>query len=255
MDNLLVTFLIVCPLIFLAAFIDAVAGGGGLISLPAYLLAGLPAHIAMGTNKVVSPTGTLVATINYLRGGKLNMRIALPAAVGAIIGASCGSRLILMLPENVLKLIILIVLPIVAVFLATQKDFGSDDSVVKELSNSKMYTYAALIGLFIGFYDGMVGPGTGTFMIIAFTKVFNLDLVTSSGCAKMANLASNVGSAIVLAIAGKVMWILVVPAAICCMVGGKLGSSYAMKGGSKNVRKVIYIVLALLIIKFITELI
>ena len=240
MDNLMMTFLIVCPLIFLASFIDAVAGGGGLISLPAFLLAGLPPHTALGTNKVVMPVGTFVATINYLRGGKLHLRVAIYAAIGAVIGGSGGSRLILFVPE---------------IFLAVQKNFGDDDSVMNEHTPMKLAIYSFLIGLFIGFYDGMVGPGTGTFLILAFTKVFNLDLVTSSGCAKLANLTSNIGSAIVLSLAGQVMWVLVAPAAVCAIVGGRLGSTYAMKGGSKNVRKVIYVALALLIIKFLTELI
>ena len=255
MDNLIMTFIIVCPLIFLASFIDAVAGGGGLISLPAFLLAGLPPHTALGTNKVVMPVGTFVATINYLRGGKLHLRVAIYAAIGAVIGGSGGSRLILFVPENAFKIIILIALPLVAIFLAVQKNFGDDDSVMNEHTPMKLAIYSFMIGLFIGFYDGMVGPGTGTFLILAFTKVFNLDLVTSSGCAKLANLTSNIGSAIVLSLAGQVMWVLVAPAAVCAIVGGRLGSTYAMKGGSKNVRKVIYVVLALLIIKFLTELI
>lgn len=254
MDNLMMTFAIVCPLIFLASFIDAVAGGGGLVSLPAFLLAGMPPHMALGTNKVVMPTGTLIATVNYLRGGKMQMKVAVYSAIGALIGGGLGSRLILFVPEEAFKIIILVALPLVAIFIATQKNFGSDDSVMKELPHVRIAVYSLLIGLFIGFYDGMVGPGTGTFLILAYTKVFNLDLVTSSGCAKLANLTSNIASAIVLSLAGQVMWIVVAPAVVCAMVGGRIGSSYAMKGGSKNVRKVIYVVLVLLIIKFLTEL-
>ncbi len=254
MDNLMMTFAIVCPLIFLASFIDAVAGGGGLVSLPAFLLAGMPPHMALGTNKVVMPTGTLVATINFLRKGKLQLRVAIYSAIGAVLGGIGGSRLILFVSEDAFKMIILITLPIVAIFLAVQKNFGEDGSVMKEYPPVRFAIFAFLIGLFIGFYDGMVGPGTGTFLILAYTKVFNLDLVTSSGCAKLANLTSNIGSAIVLTIAGQVMWIVVGPAVVCAIIGGRLGSSYAMKGGSKNVRKVIYLVLILMIIKFVTEL-
>ena len=91
MDNLMMTFAIVCPLIFLASFIDAVAGGGGLVSLPAFLLAGMPPHMALGTNKVVMPTGTLIATLNYLRGGKMQMKVAIYSAIGALsmLTAAC----------------------------------------------------------------------------------------------------------------------------------------------------------------------
>ncbi len=245
--------LIVCPLIFIASFVDAVAGGGGLISLPAYLLAGLPAHTAMGTNKAVSPLGSLTATITYLRKGKLNVAVAGIAAVGAIAGAALGSRLVLGIPEHILNLAIIIILPVVAIFLLTQKNLGADDSEPREYPKGKMIIFACLIGLFIGFYDGMVGPGTGTFMIIAFAKVFNFDLVMSSGCAKLANLASNVGSAIVFIIAGKVMWSVAIPAVVCSILGGYFGSRYAINGGSKSVRKVIFLVIGMLILKFLLE--
>lgn len=255
MNELVITLIIVCPLVFLAAFIDAVAGGGGLISLPAYLLAGLPAHMAMGTNKLVASTGTVIAAVEYLRKGKLMVKIAVFSAVGAAIGGGLGSKMALIIPEDKLTLLIVVALPIVAVFLITQKNLGSDESVPFEMSFFKQTLFALSIGIFIGFYDGLVGPGTGTFMIIAFAKLFNMDLVTCSGCAKLSNLASNVASAIIFMIAGEVMWIIVIPAAACSMIGGIMGAKYAIKGGSKNVRKLIFVVIGLLFIKFIIELI
>ncbi len=247
--------IIVCPLIFVASFIDAVAGGGGLISLPAYLLAGLPPHNAMATNKVVSPIGSLIATIDYLRKGKINLLVGGVAAVGAITGATIGSNLVLLMSAKLLSTIILVSLPVVAVFIFTQKNLGSDDSIPKEMSRGSKIVFGFLVGLVLGFYDGMVGPGTGTFMIIAFAKIFRYDLVTSSGCAKLANLASNVGSAIVFILAGKVLWAVAIPAAVCSLAGGHFGAAYAIKGGSKNVRKVIFVVLGLLFVKFIAELV
>ncbi len=246
---------IVCPLIFIAAFVDAVAGGGGLISLPAYLLAGLPPHNAMATNKVVSPIGSLVATIDYLRKGKINLLVGGVAAIGAICGATIGSRLVLLMSAKLLNTLILFSLPVVAVFIFTQKNLGSDDSVPKDISKTAKIVFAFLTGLVLGFYDGMVGPGTGTFMIIAFAKIFGFDLVTSSGCAKIANLASNLGSAVVFILAGKVLWPVAIPAAVCSLAGGHFGAAYAIKGGSKNVRKVIFVVIGLLFVKFIAELI
>ena len=251
---MLQTLVIVCPLIFIAAFVDAVAGGGGLISLPAYLLAGLPPHNAMATNKVASPIGSLAATIGYLAKGKMNILIGVAAAAGALAGAAGGSSLVLYMSEKLLKTIILVALPVVAVFIFTQKNLGSDDSVPKEYPKWMTVLWAALIGLIFGFYDGMVGPGTGTFMLIAFAKVFRLDLVTSSGCAKLANLASNLASAVIFILAGKVFWAVAVPAAVCSMIGGYAGSVYAVRGGSKNVRKVIFVVIGLLFVKFIVEL-
>ncbi len=251
---MLQTLLIVCPLIFIAAFVDAVAGGGGLISLPAYLLAGLPPHNAMATNKVASPIGSLAATISYLAKGKMNLLIGAAAAAGALAGAAGGSSLVLYMSEKLLKTIILVALPVVAAFIFTQKNLGADDSVPKAYPIWKKVLYAAVIGVILGFYDGMVGPGTGTFMLIAFAKVFRLDLVTSSGCAKLANLASNVASAVIFILAGKVIWAVAIPAAVCSMAGGYAGSVYAIRGGSKNVRKVIFVVIGLLFVKFIVEL-
>jgi len=252
-NEFIVTLLIVCPLIYLSAFVDAIAGGGGLISLPAYLLAGLPTHMALGTNQVVSGAGGFTATIQYLKKGKLHIKIAIVSSIGAMFGAMGGSKMALFIPEKILSVIILIVLPLVAIFLITQKNFGNDDCVMKEFSMIRQSTYAALIGLFIGFYDGLIGPGTGTFMIICFTKVFNLDLVSSSGCAKMSNLASNIAATLVFMFAGQIMWSIVLPAAICGWIGGNNGAKYALKSGSERIRKYIFVVIGLLFVKVIFD--
>ena len=121
-------FLILGPLLFLTGFVDSVAGGGGLISIPAYLFVGLPVHLASGTNKVVNGIGTASATWRFFRSGKIRMRIALWAAAGALGGAFIGARLALRMPEQILQTCLLIALPVVAVFLALKKDFGKSGS-------------------------------------------------------------------------------------------------------------------------------
>lgn len=257
MELSLQTFLIVLPLVFLGGFVDSVAGGGGLITLPAYLMAGIPAHFAMGTNKVVNACGTATASFKYFRGGKISLRPALIAGAGALIGASLGTKAALLIPEDILKMMMLIALPCAAVLLMLKKDFGQEtegNAPARTCTARQEALRAALIGLLLGFYDGLIGPGTGTFMIMAFTMLLGMDLLTSSGCAKVANLASNIASAVLFLFNGKVWLLLAAPAAVCNMLGATCGARYAMRGGSKKVRGMIFLVLGLLFIKMAYEL-
>ena len=255
MEELLQLYLIVCPLIFLGGFVDSVAGGGGLITLPAYLMAGLPTHMAMGTNKVVNAIGTGTAALRYLKGGRVQLRVALVAAVTALVGSVIGTRVALLIPEDILKILMLVALPVVAVVLTVKKDFGREGSTpAKAYSSRYEAAAAALIGLLIGCYDGLVGPGTGTFMIMAFTVALSMDLITASGCAKIGNLASNVASAVIFILNGKVFWALAVPAALCNAIGGYCGARYAIRGGSGKIRGMIFLVLGLMFVKMLWDL-
>ncbi len=255
MDEFLKTCLIVCPLVFLAGFVDSVAGGGGIISLPAYLMAGLPAHLAAGTNKVVNSCGTLTATVKYFRNGKVRLRPAVVAALGALAGAAGGAQLASMISEAALETIMLIALPCVAVFLVMRRDFGRDDAPAVEVGARREVVVSALIGLGIGCYDGLLGPGTGTFMILCFTAFLSMDLLTASGCSKAANLASNVSSAAVWILHGSVLWKLAAPAVACNILGAVLGSRYAIRGGSRKIRGMMFVVLGLLFLKMLYELV
>lgn len=251
MNELLKMLLIICPLIFTAGFVDAVAGGGGLISLPAYMLAGLPTHQAAGCNKFSASLGTTVATVNYIKSGKVKFRIAIVAAIGAIIGSSMGTNLALLISDKLLKGMMVVIIPVVAIFLVTQKHLGKEDKGEQGEERSLLVQsiISSIIGLVIGCYDGLIGPGTGTFLMIAFSLILRMDLVTSSGCAKVANLASNLTSVIIYTLGGKVIFMLAIPAAMCSMLGGYLGSRFAIKGGSQKVRYVMFVVIGLLFVK------
>lgn len=248
-DVTLKMVLILCPLIFLAAFVDAVAGGGGVISLPAYLFVGLPPHFALGSNKFSAFCGSVFATAKYIKSGNINFKAAIWSALGAVAGSVIGSGCALFIPESLLKTIMLVTLPLVALFLVWKKD-----SMVtpKEVVRSKNATVviSILIGLSMGAYDGLIGPGTGTFMILMFSAFLGYDLLTAGGCAKMSNLASNLGSLFVFIVSGKVLYLLAIPAALCSALGGYAGARFAIKGGSKNVRYFMFLVLGLLFIKF-----
>lgn len=147
----------------------------------------------------------------------------------------------------------LVALPVVALFLVLKKDFGQDAGE-RRYSRRREMLVSLAIGLVIGCYDGMIGPGTGTFMIMAFTALLHMDMVTASGCSKVGNLASNIAAAVSFIIGGKVMWALVVPAAACSMLGNYCGARYAIRGGGKKIRGMIFLVLGMLFAKLLYDL-
>ena len=253
MNDLGTTLLIVCPLVFLAGFVDSVAGGGGVISIPAYMLAGLNAHLTAGTNKLVASFGTATAAFNYLKSGKVVLKPALASALGALAGAAAGASLALHIAEETLKLILLGALVLVAIFLSLNRSFGNEERS-EPVSGKKQILIALGVGLGIGCYDGLIGPGTGTFLILAFSGWLGQDLLTASGCAKISNLASNLASVAVYVAGGKVLYAVAFPAMVFCAAGNYAGSKFAIRGGSRNIRKVMYGVLALLFVKVILEL-
>ena len=245
-----IMLLIICPLVFCAGFVDAIAGGGGIISLPAYIFAGVPIHIAYGTNKFANCIGTCVASVKFLKSGNIKMISALLSALGALIGSWFGAQLVLFLDEKYLKYCLLIILPMVAVFLLFNGRFKAGESI-KEVSNKKVYPLSIIIGIVIGAYDGFFGPGTGTFLVLAFTSFLGFNLITASGNAKVVNLASNFAALIAYILKGKVFFMIGIPAAICAALGNYLGAQLAIKNGSKVIKPIMVIVIAMLFIKVI----
>lgn len=242
------TFLIVCPFLFLAGLIDAIGGGGGLISLPAYLIAGLPPHTAIATNKLSSTCGTTLATYRFIKNGLVNVKLAIPAVIAAILGSSIGANLNLLVDDKIMLYVMVAILPICACLVLNKKlfrDGGSDEIVL----NKKLYFIATLSAFIIGMYDGFYGPGTGTFLIIAFTVFAKLSIKTSNAQAKIINLTSNVTSLIIFLINGEVLLSVGLVAAACNMVGGYIGAGLVMKNGSKIVKPSIIFVLILLALK------
>ena len=165
------TLLIVCPLVFFAGIVDSVAGGGGIISLPAYLLAGLPIHTAYGTNKMANCWGTAIAAGKFYKSGNVRPGPALVSAAGALCGSWFGTQLALFLSEKYLQISLMVILPCAAVFLLCNKSFGQDRAAEPSFGNGTAVLLCALIGLAIGAYDGFFGPGTGTFLVLALTGI------------------------------------------------------------------------------------
>ncbi len=248
-------YLIVCPLVFLAGFVDSIAGGGGLISLPAYIIAGVPTHFAIGTNKMASSMGTTISTGRFLKNGYLKgarmLRLAGCAVAASLTGALIGARLSLLADDKILRNMMIVVLPIVAFYVLRNKDMG-EKKEQEPLPALRLYVTVILAALVIGAYDGFYGPGTGTFLLLIFTGAARMNIRTASALTKIINLTSNIASLVTFLIHGTVLLPLGLAAGLCSIGGNYLGSSLVVQNGLRVVRPVIMVVLALLFIKIIT---
>jgi hypothetical protein len=242
---------IVCPLVFLAGIVDAVAGGGGLITLPAYLLAGLPAHTAAATNKCSSTFGTLLSTVRYLRHGCYHRPTAALSVGCALAGSWLGAMLNLRLEEKYLYWFLLAALPVVALAILLKPDLGAEDRTGRYTPRQLM-ARCGVIALVLGCYDGFFGPGTGTFLLLALSGLCGFDLLTASGNTKLMNLASNLAAFFTFALHGAILWQVGLPAALCGVLGNYVGSGLALKNGAKLIRPMLLVVLALLAVRVVT---
>lgn len=251
MELTLKTYLIVLPLIFLAALVDAISGGGGLISLPAYTLAGLPYDLASGCNKFSSSFGGVSATLRYLKSGKIQFRPALLAVAGALPGAWLGTRVSFLFGNEFMNIFMICAIPVIALFLLLKKDHNGENKAL----NAARMVGCFLTGLITGFYDGFFGPGAGSFMILLFSWLVGMDMVSASATAKPVNLASNISSLITRIAAGQVIFALAVPAMCFSIAGAAIGSRLALKRGAKLIRYVMLGVMALLVVKLIIDMV
>ena len=242
----IITIAWLSALVFLGGFVDSIAGGGGLITLPAYVLTGMPIHMALGSNKFSSFFGTAFSVFNFLRSKKVYLK-AVPISVAfAVAGSALGAWAVLFVGEEVLRIILIVIVPIVAVFVLVKKDLGKEDRS-DTLKTRTILLGAGIAAFGIGFYDGFFGPGTGTFLILIFTIFLRFDLVTANGNAKIINLSSNAGSLITFIINGQVAWQLVIIAAFFGIAGNYIGSTLAIKIGAKVIKPLLVVVLIILL--------
>ena len=245
----IIPFLIVCPLVFLAGLVDSMAGGGGLISLPAYLLAGLPPVNAIATNKLGSSIGTVASTARYIKNGYVDKVLAIPSVAAALTGAFFGAKLLLTVNSDILKYPMIIALPVVAFIILRDKDLENSGSC--DINRRKQILIVTVISLLLGLYCGFYGPGTGTFLLILYTKAAKMDIRSASGNVKLVNLSSNIVSTVIFVASGQALIPLGIVAGVFCIAGHYLGSGLVMKKGFKAVKPIIITVLALLMIKLI----
>ncbi|WP_175988378.1 sulfite exporter TauE/SafE family protein [Microbacterium tenebrionis] len=233
---------------FAAGWIDAVVGGGGLLQLPALLLIpGIAPVQALATNKLASVFGTATSSITYYRRAKPDIRTALPMAGIALVGSFGGAAVATVLPPAAFKPIIVVALLAVAIFTVFKPEMGAATKL--RFAGHKHHIMAGAAGLVIGFYDGMIGPGTGTFLVIALVALMGYDFLQASAKAKIVNLATNAGALLLFIPHGSVLWLLGGILALANVAGSYLGSRMAIARGSTFIRVVFLVVVVALIAK------
>ena len=236
---------------FFAGLVDSMAGGGGLISLPLLLACGVPPHVALGTNKVQSSSGTLFSAWRYLQSGNMYLPVAITSAAVALIGSYAGAQMVMKIPADWLSALVLPLIVLVAIFTFVRKDFGASTRFNPAEMGAVVWAKAAIIGLVIGFYDGFFGPGTGTFLAFCFVFFFGFNFVQASANAKLSNLASNIAAVVAFTASAQVIWVVAIPMALANITGNLLGSGMAIKRGAAIIKPVFALVLAGIFLKIL----
>lgn len=246
----LVTILALVAASFLAGWVDSIVGGGGLIQLPSLLL-GLPSDTPVptisGTNKVPSAMGTTVAAVTYVRRVRIDLRGLVPLVAGATLGSAVGARLTHLLDRSVFTPLVLAVVVCVGWYTWRRPQLG----LTANPRHGPGRTLALLgaIGLVIGVWDGLIGPGTGSFFVIALVGVLGLEFLTATTLAKIGNLTTNLAAILVLGVSGNILWGLALAMGCANLVGGLLGARTALRHGNRFVRTVFLVVIGALALK------
>lgn len=231
---------------FLAAFIDSVVGGGGLIMLPALLFLGVTPQTAVATNKLAGTMGSLTSTVTFYRSGKVDLKAIYKWFPLSFFGSMLGALAVYLISPEVLKPLMLFMLAAVAVYTIFKKDWGQV-STYKKLTPKKLVGFLIVL-FFIGFYDGFLGPGTGSFLIFAFLLV-GFDFLKAAGNAKFLNFGSNIGGLLMFVLLGQVNYTYGIIMGVAQIIGAICGSKYAIKRGSGYVRVLFIVVTITLLAK------
>lgn len=245
----MLTLSLLCVFAYLAGLIDSAVGGGGLVQIPA-LFAILPRELPvtlLGSNKFASALGTTFAARSYLRRVRLPWVVILPAASAAFVMAFVGAAAVSLVPKGVLRPMVLVLLLLIGYYTLQKKDFGALH-VPREIGTREKIV-ALLFGAAIGFYDGLFGPGTGSFLIFLFIRYYGFDFIHASASAKFVNLATNIAALAFFIPAGHVLYQIALPMGLCNIAGALTGSWLAMRQGAGFVRKLFLVLTASLILK------
>ncbi|MBD0414977.1 TSUP family transporter [Oryzicola mucosus] len=243
------TILLLALAAFAAGFIDAIAGGGGLITIPALLLAGFPPVTALGTNKLQGLFGSTSATIAYASKGHVDLRAQFPSAALALAGSVFGALLATVLPGDILELFLPVLLVAIALYFALKPNMGDVDRA-RRLSP---FLFGLLVVPAIGFYDGVFGPGTGSFFMLAFVTLAGYGVLKATAHTKLLNCASNLGAFVVFALAGGVMWKIGIMMGICQFIGARVGASLAIRIGSRLIKPLLVVTCLALAVKLLAD--
>lgn len=235
---------LICILGFVAAMVDAIAGGGGLISLPALLMVGIPPHLALGTNKFAASLSSLNSSITFARSGKVNFSLVKWQIPFTLIGAFLGAWAVLSVSSAFLNKAVLVLILIVGIYTLLHKNLGMENQF-KGLDSPKLII-GCLFALVLGFYDGFFGPGTGSFLIFSFIALYGFDFVIASANSKVLNFTSNIASLFLFAWHGKILFMYGIPMALFMIMGSYVGTKLAIRQGAQLV-KPIFLIMSLLV--------
>lgn len=243
------TVALLCLFAFFAGLIDAAVGGGGLIQIPALfnLLPSTASAALLGTNKVASACGTVFAARSYVGRVSVPWLLVLPAAVAAFAMAFLGAAAVSYVPQQVARPVVLVLIVLIAIYTFVKKDFGQMQKA--RVIGRRERLLAVAIGGAIGFYDGLFGPGAGSFLIFLFIRFFGFDFILASACSKLVNLSTNIAALAFFIPAGKVLYAVAAPMAVCNVLGALTGAWVAMRHGAGFVRVLFLLLLVILIVK------
>lgn len=225
-----------CVTGFCAAFVDSIAGGGGIISMPAFLLAGLPPHSALGTNKFSSSCASFTSSVKFAQSGKVDFKLIKFLAPFTFVGAILGVNAVLKINTKYLNTIVLVLLLLVSIYSLFSKNIGTEDNF-QGLSKKNIFL-GIILALSLGFYDGFFGPGTGSFLIFGLIGIFSFDFTRAGGNAKFLNFVSNIASLGMFALRGQINYKVGIPVALFMIIGARLGTKVALNKGAKLIKPI-----------------
>ncbi len=247
MENLI--FLVI--MCFLASIVDAIAGGGGLISLPAFMSTGFPIHMVMGTHKLASVASSIGSSLKFFTSGKTNFELLKYLIPLNLLGAGFGVYVLNMIDEKILEPLVIVLLLVMVVYTVANKGIGAEDNY--KGVNKKTLMYGMIMASVIGFYNGFFGPGTGSFLLFAFVKIFGMEFISASGNAKILNLSGNLASTFLFIYYGRVNYAYSLVLGITMFIGGQVGAKLAITKGSKFIKPFFLVVTSITLGKMLYE--
>ena len=246
----IISLVILAVLAFVAGFIDAVVGGGGLIQLPALLIQFPQTNLPtlFGTNKIAALSGTIIAAFQYAKKVKFNLALLLIISLFAYLASGAGAKIVSLLDVQMLKPIILVILIAIAIYTIFKKDLGAIQ--LKQISLKKQMIYGSFIGIIVGFYDGFFGPGTGSFLVLGFVLFLGMDFMHASAYAKIVNCITNLSALVVFINQGNYLLNIAVLMGVSNILGSYLGSHMAIKKGNAFIRNIFIFIVMLMIIRY-----
>lgn len=241
------TVIFLCVAGFFAAAVDSIAGGGGLISLPAIIAAGVSPHLALGTNKFASTCASLTSTLKFAKSQKITFNLVKYQIPCTILGSALGVQTVLKVDEKFLNVLIVVLVFTVAIYTIFKKDFGQVDR--QQVITRRKIIFGMVFAFALGFYDGFFGPGTGSFLIFLFISIYGFDFTVAAGNGKILNFVSNIVSLILFALGGKIVYLVGIPMAISMIFGAWVGTHIAITNGAKVIKPIFITIALLLIVK------